>query len=84
MSDVIHDFGCRIEKEHDSVCMDLFMRKEYLEVEMVHRAKMWGISERIRRELTQAIIMGEMKQEGWVLSWLHVRKNAPSNVGHNA
>ena len=84
VSDVIQDFGCRIEKEPDSVCMDLFMREEYLEVEIVRMAKMWYVSERIRRELAQAVIMGEMKREGWVLSWLHVRKNAPSNVGHNA
>lgn len=76
VSDVIREFGCRAGKEPDGVCMDLFMREEYLEVEIVHMAKMRDVSERIRRELVQAILKGEMKQEGWVLSSLHVWKNA--------
>lgn len=76
VSDVRHEFGGHIQEEPDSVCLHLFILEEYLEVAIAHMAKMRDASEKIRRELIQARIMGKPKQEGWVLSFLHVRKDA--------
>lgn len=76
VSDVRHEFGGHIQKAPDRVYLHLFILEEYLEVAIAHMAKMRDATEKIRRELTQARIMGKPKQEGWVFSFLHVRKDA--------
>lgn len=76
VSDVLHELGFRMEKEPDSLCMDVFMLEDFGKDFSHVVAEMWDEEVKEARELIAAKIKGERKQKGWVLSCLHVRKNA--------